>query len=181
VRTVWNAAAELASSPVTQRLLLPALKSACEHLNAASAVDPAFQAAVNALLCSCYASAQQHECGLRHVEAALKRTPAKQHAQLWAWRTELLRSAQPRLAAELHGMGGYPAEVQAALWANLAASCSSERDQLEALRRAVAASAANPWLQVRVAAFVPCLHSRCQPTPTAGPLPVRVRRVAALR
>ena len=164
----WNTSTSFMLSAASRKILTKPLEVILEAARLTKWDDFKFQQSMYILLFDCLVDASAWEVGVKQVDAAFKVLPSTEHKPLWEYKVMFMSTLGQNVEAELGNISEYEEEMQAKVWAGLAAQATVPYDAIRAHRRAIEVLENAPSLQVEyMVDFAEWLYSSGQPAEDA--------------
>lgn len=164
----WNTAASFMLSAASRKILAKPLEVILEAARLTKWDEFKFQQSMYILLFDCLVDASAWEVGVKQVNAAFKVLPSTEHKPLWEYKVMFMSTLGQNVEEELGIISEYEEEMQAKVWAGLAAQATVPYDAIRAHRRAIAVLENAPSQQAEyMVEFAEWLYSSGQPAEDA--------------
>ena len=147
-RCFWNAATSFMTSAATRSVLTDSLEVILDACRATKVSDHTFLQSMYVLLFDCLVDISAWADGVKHVEAAFRVLPSTEHRPLWEYKVMFLSVMGQSVNEEMNKIKEYDEEMQAKVWASLAAQASVPLDAMKAHQQAIRVLEKQPWLKV---------------------------------
>mmetsp|Transcript_28006 Transcript_28006/g.68923 ORF Transcript_28006/g.68923 Transcript_28006/m.68923 type:complete len:2443 (+) Transcript_28006:56-7384(+) len=167
-RCFWNAATSFMSSAATRSVLTESLEIILDACRATKVDDFSFLQSMYVLLFDCFVDISAWADGVKHVEVAFRVLPATEHQPLWEYKVMFMSVMGHSVSEEMNKIKEYDEEMQAKVWASLAAQASVPLDAMKAHQQAIKVLEKQPWLKVDfMIDFAEWLYANGQPAADA--------------
>ena len=156
----WNAGTSFMASASARQVLVKPLEAILEAARATKVRDYKFLQSAYLLLFDCLADVSAWEQGAKQVDAAFKVLPSNEHKPLWEYKVMFLSSVGNSVDEDIDIISEYEPEMQAKIWAVLAAQATVPFDAIRAHRKAIDVLKNKPSVRVEyMADFAEWLHT----------------------
>jgi tetratricopeptide (TPR) repeat protein len=167
-RCFWNAATSFMTSAATRSVLTDSLEVILDACRATKVDDFSFLQSMYVLLFDCLVDISAWADGVKHVEAAFRVLPSTEHQPLWEYKVMFLSVMGQGVNEEMNKIKEYDEEMQAKVWASLAAQASVPLDAMKAHQQAIKVLEKQPWIKVDfMIDFAEWLYTSGQPAADA--------------
>ena len=156
----WNAGTSFMASASARKVLVEPLELILDAARATKVSDYKFLQSAYVLLFDCLMDVSAWEQGAKQVDAAFKALPSNEHKPLWEYKVMFLSSVGKSVDEDIDIISEYEEEMQAKIWAVLAAQATVPFDAIRAHRKAIHVLKGKPTVQVEyMADFAEWLHT----------------------
>jgi tetratricopeptide (TPR) repeat protein len=164
----WNAATSFMTSAATRGVLADSLEMILDACRTTKVDDFNFLQSMYVLLFDCFVDISAWADGVKHMEVAFRVLPSAKHQPLWQYKVMFLSVLGQSVTEEMSKIEEYDAEMQAKVWASLAAQASLPLDAMRAHQQAIKVLDKQPWLKIDfMIDFAEWLYTSGQPAADA--------------
>jgi tetratricopeptide (TPR) repeat protein len=147
-RCFWNTATGFMTTAATRSTIAEPLETILDACRATKVNDFRFMQSMFLLLFDCLEDKSSWAEGARQIEAAFSFLPDTEHQPLWEYKVLFMTVMGESVIDELSKITKYDEEMQAKVWATVAAQAKDPVDALKAHKKAIHVLDNQPWIKV---------------------------------